>query len=193
MSGWFFDPLPMFGFDLVVFDPPSDFQNYSAKGEKKGPRAQYETMSDAEVAALPVGQLVGPNSWCLLWATAPKLDVNIGWLRGWGFRFVTEIVWRKVYPSGKPAMGTGYVARTMHESVLVGAIGSPAYRKPFPSLFDGVRRQHSRKPEEFYRLIDEQFAPAHMRRADIFSRQPREGWASFGKEANKFDEVADVD
>jgi len=53
-----------------------------------------------------------------------------------------------------------------------------------PSCFDGVRREHSRKPEEFYHMITER-TPG-LRRADLFSREKREGWDVWGDEVEKF-------
>jgi N6-adenosine-specific RNA methylase IME4 len=186
MKNWPFDPLSPFCADLVAIDPPSDYENYSKKGESKGPRGQYECMSDEEIAGLPVGDLMGANSWLFLWGTAPKLPTNIQWMQRWGVEYCTFVVWRKVFKSGKPAMGCGYVARTMAEIVLIGKVGRPKRRKPIEGLFDGVRREHSRKPEEFYQRVDA-FAPTHYRKADIFSRQSRPGWITWGKEATKFD------
>lgn len=186
---WPFSPLPMFGFDAVVVDPPWDYDLYSAKGQGKSQHAHYDVMSDEEILNLPVGLLVGADSWLLLWTVAPKLPLGVKCLDAWGFRYVTTVAWRKVFVSGKPAMGPGYVARTLHENVLVGAAGRPQHRKALPSLFEGVRREHSRKPDEFYALIDG-FLPAHYRRADIFSRQSRPGWSGWGREATKFDPEA---
>jgi N6-adenosine-specific RNA methylase IME4 len=68
------------------------------------------------------------------------------------FKPISEIVWLKRYPSGKARIGTGYRVRTMHEPILVCTVGAPQH-KPFPSTFDGVAREHSRKPDEFYDLV----------------------------------------
>lgn len=187
-----FDPLRQFSYDLLAVDPPWLFDLRSDKGEEKSAQAQYGCMTDEEILALPVGHLVGANSWIFLWATAPKLPLAIDCLKAWGFVYKTNLAWRKVFESGASAMGTGYVARSMHEIVLVGAIGRPARTAAIESvfetaMFDGVRREHSRKPEEFYRLIDEAFAPEHYRRADVFARQSRPGWETFGNESTKFD------
>lgn len=183
---WPFAPLLPFSQDLLVVDPPAPFETYSAAGQGKSPQAQYECMSLQAIKALPVGDLVGVNSWCFLWATAPLLPFGIECLNAWGFDYRSYLVWEKVFASGKPAIGPGYIVRTQCEICLIGAIGSPRYRSALPSSFKGIRREHSRKPEEFYRLIDERFAPEHMRRADIFSRQARPGWTSFGNEVGKF-------
>jgi N6-adenosine-specific RNA methylase IME4 len=59
----------------------------------------------------------------------------------------------------------------------------------FPSLFDGVAREHSRKPEEFYRLVVER--TLGLDRCSLFSRETRPGWDGWGNEATKFDEAAE--
>jgi N6-adenosine-specific RNA methylase IME4 len=181
---WPFEPLPLFGFDLAVIDCPWSFDLYSAKGEGKSAQAHYDVMSLDEIARLPVGQLVGADAWLFHWATAPLLPEAIEVMRGWGFVYVTRLTWRKVTRAGKVRMGPGYVARTCDETVLVGRIGRPAYAKALPSIFDGVAREHSRKPEEFFKLI-EAFAPA-ARRVDVFGRAQRDGWTVWGRESTKF-------
>lgn len=183
MSG--FEHLPLFGFDLVVADPPWSFALRSSAGEEKSAQAQYACMPLADIMAMPIGHLVGCHSWLFLWATAPLLPQAMAVMAAWGFEYRTRLSWRKLTPSGKPRLGTGYVVRTLHEDVLVGAVGAPSYARALPSLFDGVAREHSRKPESFYRLV-EGFAPA-ARRLDLFSRETRPGWTGWGNEATKFD------
>jgi len=183
---WPLAPLRPFSFDVIAADPPWAFSLYSEEGEEKSAQAHYDCMPIDEIAALPVGHLVGAHSWLLLWATAPMLPQALRVMSAWGFSFKTTIAWRKVTRNGKQAMGTGYVARTMHENVLIGACGKPEYRRALPSIFDGVRRQHSRKPDEFYRLVDG-FAMPHARKLDLFSRESRPGWESWGRETGLFD------
>ena len=177
--------LPTFGFDLVVADPPWAFALRSAAGEAKSAQAQYACMPLDEIKAMPVGHLVGANSWLFLWATAPMLPHALEAMAAGGFVYRTRLAWRKLTAAGKPRLGTGYVVRTLHEDVLVGAIGSPTYMRALPSLFDGVAREHSRKPDEFFGLV-EAFAPS-ARRLDLFSRETRPGWTGWGIEASKFD------
>lgn len=183
---WPFDPLRPFSFDVIVADPPWSFSLYSESGEEKSAQAHYDCMPIEEIAALPVGDLVGANSWLLLWATAPMLPQALMVMTRWGFTYKTTVAWRKVTRNKKPAMGTGYVARTMHENVLIGACGKPEYRRALPSIFDGVRRQHSRKPDEFYGLVD-RFATPWARKLDLFSRETRPGWTSWGNQSALFD------
>jgi N6-adenosine-specific RNA methylase IME4 len=98
------------------------------------------------------------------------------------------IVWLKRYPIGKARVGTGYRVRTMREPILVCAVGNPQH-KPFPSTFDGIAREHSRKPDEFYDIVLAH-TPHAMRRADLFSRQTRLGFHGWGNEHGKFDRSA---
>src|SRR3546814_19432275 len=72
----------------------------------------------------------------------------------------------------------------MHETIYLGVIGNPQH-KAFPSLFDGIAREHSRKPEEWYRIIDDRFP--NVLKIDDFSRQSRPGWLNWGKKKTLFD------
>jgi N6-adenosine-specific RNA methylase IME4 len=76
----------------------------------------------------------------------------------------------------------------MHEPVLVCTLGSPRH-KPFPSAFEGVAREHSRKPEAFYDLVN-LYAPELGPRADLFARTVRPGWDAWGNETEKFTAIA---
>jgi N6-adenosine-specific RNA methylase IME4 len=80
-------------------------------------------------------------------------------------------------------MGLGFWARSMHEPVLLGTFGKPP-KFTLPSCFDGVAREHSRKPDEFYQMIDER--TPDLRRADVFAREKRDGWDVWGDEVGKF-------
>lgn len=181
---WQFGALRTFGYDVIVCDPPWDFELYSEAGEGKSAKAHYQTMPLAEIEALRVGDLARGDCLLLLWCCEwipPVARQRV--LDAWGFTYKTSIVWRKTTKRGKVRMGPGYRARTMHEPVIVATVGNPQH-KAFPSVFDGVAREHSRKPDEFYGLV-EASAPSAVR-ADLFARQPREGWSVWGNEAEKF-------
>jgi N6-adenosine-specific RNA methylase IME4 len=181
MKSWFFEPLPMFGFDVAVVDCPTPFELYSQKGNKKSASAQYETMSWEDLAAMPVGHLMRANGILLLWACPPTLDKSIDLLKGWGAIYKTELVW----PKGR--MGPGYRSRGMHESILLGAFGDERQiHKAFYGVVEGKARQHSRKPESFYRMVVDR-TPG-LDRCDIFARQSRPGFSTWGHEATLFDE-----
>lgn len=182
---WPFEPLRLFSYEVIVADPPWDFENYSEAGTKKGADPHYAVMPLATIKALPVGQLARGDCLLLLWACGCMLPQALEVMQAWGFVFKSEMIWRKVFPSGKPRMGTGYRVRTMHEPILVGTIGRPKH-KAFPSIFDGIAREHSRKPDTFYDLVGAQ-TPLAIARADLFSRESRANFEGWGAEHGKFD------
>lgn len=185
---WPFGPLRPRSADVINADPAWRFVAYTDQISPKSAAAHYDLMELDEIKALPVGALAARDAWLFLWTSAPQLDDGIDVLRAWGFDYCTRISWRKVTRNGKPRPGPGFVVRSWHEDVLIGKVGNPAYSAPLDSLFDGVARQHSRKPEEFYWLV-ERFAPK-ARRVDLFSRRRRSGWKHWGREVGKFDREA---
>ncbi|WP_051334350.1 MT-A70 family methyltransferase [Bradyrhizobium sp. Ai1a-2] len=180
MSTWYFDPLPMFGFDVVDVDPPTHFQLYSEKGNRKSASAQYDIMSWDDLAKMPVGHLVRGNGIITLWACPPTLEQSLWLLRQWGARFKTELVW----PKGR--MTTGYRSRGMHESVLLGVFGDEhQIHDALYGVIKGKARGHSQKPREWY---------AHLRkktpglsRLCLFSRESHEGYTHWGNEVGLLD------
>jgi N6-adenosine-specific RNA methylase IME4 len=44
-------------------------------------------------------------------------------------------------------------------------------------------REHSRKPDDFYAMVD---SLCHGRKLDYFSREKREGWEQFGNDIKRF-------
>lgn len=184
---WPFAPLVPLSYEVIVADPPWDFALWSENGNKKGAAPHYKLMPGEQIDALPVGQLAQRDCFLLLWATAPMLLIGLQAMKAWGFTYKSQLVWRKVTRNGLVRWGTGYRARTGHELVLVGTIGNPRDRG-FPSIFDGLAREHSRKPDEFYRLILKH-SPG-LRRSDLFSRETRPGFDGWGDQHTKFDAAA---
>lgn len=189
MTAWPFAPLTMFGYDVICVDPPTTFALYSERGNKKSASAQYEVMSWDDLAAMPVGHLARANAILLLWACPPTLDKSIDLLKRWGALYKTELVWPKTTKNGKRRMGPGYRSRGMHESVLLGVFGNECQiHDAFYGVIDGEAREHSRKPESFYEMVIKK-TPG-LTRCDLFARQSREGFDTWGREATKFDQQA---
>ncbi|GAB9214364.1 MT-A70 family methyltransferase [Bradyrhizobium diazoefficiens] len=179
----FFAPLAEYSYDLVVIDPPWPFSTWSAAGQSKSASKHYRIMTLADIMALPVRGLLKDHAVVLLWATGAMLAQAVAVMEAWGITYKTELAWRKVTRNGKVRMGCGFWARTMHEPVLLGTVGKPS-KFTLPSCFDGIAREHSRKPDEFYRMITER-TPG-LRRADVFAREQRDGWDAWGDEVGKF-------
>lgn len=183
---WPFQSLRPLSYDVIMADPPWSFENWSALGEEKNAKAQYDCMSTADICALPVNQLARGNCWLFLWGTFPMLPDALRVMSAWGFRYTAGGAWVKRGKTGKLAMGTGYVLRSASEIFLLGKIGRPhTLNRSTRNVIEAPRRGHSRKPDEAYALCETLF-PA-TRRADLFSRQSRPGWDSWGDESTKFD------
>jgi N6-adenosine-specific RNA methylase IME4 len=180
---WRFAPLAARSYDVLVIDPPWPFKTRSPKGQLKSASKHYRTMTLAEIKQLPVRELLKDDAVVFLWTTGPLLDEAIATMKAWGITYVAHFAWRKVSRKGKMQWGTGYWARSCHETVLLGTVGKPPCFA-LPSCFDGLRREHSRKPDEFYDLLEKK-TPG-LRRADVFARENREGWECWGNEVGKF-------
>jgi len=196
-----FEDIPLFHYDIIKADPAWLFKLRSEKGEDKSPQAQYSCMTIDEIRALRVGDLAA-SSGCILWlyCTNPMLIEGISTLKAWGFKYVSAGSWAKKYPDkklkcgcirkGKYRWGPGYTLRSTNEPYLIGRIGEPKTVNNTPSGFDGVAREHSRKPEEGYAIAERMLVRPNPRRLDLFSRQSRPGWDSFGDEIEKFENTA---
>jgi N6-adenosine-specific RNA methylase IME4 len=204
---WPFDPLEMFGYDLVMVDPPWPTKMRSEKGEAKSSVAHYGSMSIADIKALPVGQLLKKNAFVFLWSIWPMMlyggdperhfaaaDASYSppgdCLKAWGVRYVSGGPWLKRTKHGKLAFGTGYRFRSATEPFLLGVTGAPTNSRSERNFIEGLAREHSRKPEEAYAFC-ERFVPGG-KFCEIFSRTSRPGWDTWGHEAGKFDPVVSL-
>lgn len=190
MDAWPFGTMRPFSYGALLVDPPWRFANYSEGGETKNPSAHYQCMSLKDIAALPVAHLAAPDCALFMWATAPLLPEAVELLRAWGFTFKSAAAWAKQSSTGQAwAFGTGYVFRSAAEFVLVGTIGKPKVRsRSVRNLIVAPVREHSRKPEGQYTMVESLYAGPY---AEIFSRNRRDGWDCWGDEAGKFAEVSE--
>lgn len=202
---WPFGALKSLSYDVLDIDPPWPNENRSPKGEKKSSVAQYGKMSFEAIAALPVEQLMARDCLVRLWTTWPLLlhggDVKRHYvghdpslskpglcLKRWGLRYSTGGAWLKKTSHGKIAFGPGYVLRSACEPFLIAVLGSPKRAAHVRNCFEGLRREHSRKPEEGFDWLERLVGP-HVRKAELFSRASRPGWDTWGYEAGKYDPV----
>jgi N6-adenosine-specific RNA methylase IME4 len=177
--------LPAGKFSCIVADPPWTFKTYSANGLKKSAQAHYSCMTRQQICELPVSDLAADDCFLFLWTSAPALDFAVDVMRYWGFAYKSRMAWRKMTVNGMVRVGPGYLVRTMHEDVLIGTRGKPKLAKAFPSIFDGLAREHSRKPDAFFDLVQDR---CRGRLLELFARQSRFGWTTWGDQAEKFDE-----
>jgi N6-adenosine-specific RNA methylase IME4 len=185
---WPFGDLTPMKYGFIFADPPWRFQLRSAKGEKKSAQAQYACMSLDAIKALPVSHLASKDCVLQLWATAPMIPQQLDVMATWGFRYISMGTWHKTTRHGKTAFGPGYWLRSAAEFWLLGVVGTPKHSLSARNIIVGEAREHSRKPEEAYQWA-ESYMP-HAYRCELFSRQRRPGWDSWGNEVDLFQGVA---
>jgi N6-adenosine-specific RNA methylase IME4 len=174
-------------FQTVLADPPWRFQNRTGKAAPEHRRLRpYETLALGEIAALPVAGLVAEPAHLYLWAPNALLPEGLEVMAAWGFAYKTTLVWHKVRKDGgSDGRGVGFYFRNVTESVLFGVRGksartlAPGRRQT--NLIASRKREHSRKPDELYPIV-EACSPGPF--LELFVRGSRLGWLSWGNEAN---------
>lgn len=159
-------------FEVVVVDPPWIVSDTGATG--------YPGMTLRDIRSLPVPRLAARDSVVLLWVPPVLIKDGIEILEEWGLRQVGFVVWAKT------AARPGRYLMSASELCVVAIRGKPLVLQPRPNLFTAASRQHSRKPDAFYELVAKSFGG---RRLDMFARESRNGWSTWGPERTKFDRV----
>jgi len=141
---------------------------------------EYPTMSEDELAAFPVPDVAADDCHLFCWTTHKFLFMAQRLIQHWGFRYVCAFVWHK--PGGFQPIG---LPQYNCEFALYARRGTPKFvdLKQFSCCFNAPRREHSRKPDEFYDIVRRVTAAP---RIDVFSREAREGFAQYGNETEKF-------
>ena len=167
-------------FKTLIIDPPWPYDRTSSHGGLKGYADQhYEPLSIADLAALPVGDVMHPDdAYVLMWATGPFLPAAAGLFAAWGFKYITSAVWVKT-----TGIGVGYWFRGDHEHILVGKRPkAKSFRTGRRSVFrtDAPRGRHSAKPAFLHQVAEKNLPGKYL---EIFARQSRPGWTTIGNEA----------
>lgn len=183
-----FEPLPSVagGFHTILADPPWRFANRTGKIAPEHRRLdRYDTMDLNDISELPVGEAAAHNAHLYLWVPNALLPEGIAVMQSWGFRYVSNIVWAKRRTDGGPdGRGVGFYFRNVTEMILFGVKGSMRTLGPARSqvnIIETRKREHSRKPDEQYELI-ESCSPGPF--LELFARHPRDGWSVWGNEAS---------
>lgn len=159
---------------MIVADPPWQYEGDSDESTRQG-LAPYPSMTLAEIAALPVESLAHDDSILWLWTTNAHLEYAYGIARAWGFGPKTVLTW------AKNRMVTGDWLRGQTEHCLMCVRGHPTVTLTNQTtLLGGPVREHSRKPDEFFTLV-ESLCPGS--KLELFAREARPGWQAWGAEA----------
>lgn len=183
----------------IVIDPPwrytvtQGLPNRCAetgKGRRVRPTAegQYDTMTNDDIAALPVADLAADQAHLYLWCTNPHLfgtglrgasrgPAPVEMMQAWGFTYITLLTWHKL---GAPGMGFYFRGDTEH--VLFGVKGRLAIPPEIrvSNFFAAHRTVHSAKPDRFYEIVERVSPGPYL---EMFARRRRYGWDVWGNEA----------
>lgn len=174
-------------FATVLADPPWQFQNRTGKVAPEHKRLnRYGTMDLQAIKDLPVADVLAPTAHLYMWVPNALLPEGIEVLRAWGFNYKSNIVWHKLRKDGgSDGRGVGFYFRNVTELLLFGTRGKNA-RTLQPGRtqvnYMGTRkREHSRKPDEQYDLIESCSPGPYL---EMFSRGVRKDWATWGNQAD---------
>jgi N6-adenosine-specific RNA methylase IME4 len=180
--------LPRNAFGSILADCPWRFQNCTGKVAPEHKRLRrYSTMELSEICALPVAELAAPAAHLYLWVPNALLREGLDVMAAWGFTYKSNIVWHKVRKDGgSDGRGVGFYFRNVTELVLFGIRGknartlAPGRRQV--NVIATRKREHSRKPDELYSVIE---ACSPGPRVELFARSTRAGWHAWGDELGR--------
>ena len=168
--------IPTDNYSCIVIDPP---WNYGTQYDTNGRRVAnpYPEMTFDQIAELKIK--AKPDCIMFLWATHKFIWDAKKLLEKWGFEYRSIIVW------DKEKMGMGDLFRMQCEFCLVGIKGKPLLNNPhnIRDIIKEPRREHSRKPEAFYKIVDTLYKGEKL---EYFAREQRYGYAVYGNDTNKF-------
>ena len=178
-------------FRTILADPPWRFLNRTGKVAPEHRRLnRYGTMSTHEICELPVAEILEPTAHLYLWTPNALLPEALQVMQAWGFEYKSNIVWHKVRKDGgSDGRGVGFYFRNVTELILFGVRGKNA-RTLAPgrsqvNYMSSRKREHSRKPDEQYDVIESCSNGPYL---ELFARQTRPGWDAWGNQLGILDE-----
>lgn len=175
-------------FKTIMADPPWRFQNSTGKVAPEHKRlSRYGTMTLAEIQALPVTRISDDTAHLYLWVPNALLPEGLAVMQAWGFNYKSNVVWHKIREDGgSDGRGVGFYFRNVTELILFGVRGknartlAPGRRRV--NMMQTRKREHSRKPDEQYDVIETCSPGPYF---EMFGRGVRGGWTAWGNQANE--------
>lgn len=171
-------------FSTILADPPWRFVNRTGKMAPEHQRLlRYPTMTKEEILELPVNRLAAAQAHLYLWIPNALIAEGLEVMKHWGFTYKTNLVWYKIRKDGGPdGRGVGFYFRNVTELVLFGIRGNMrtlAAGRTQTNIITRRKREHSRKPDELYDIIEACSPGPYL---ELFARHPRKGWVQWGNE-----------
>lgn len=176
-------------FATILADPPWQFTNRTGKVAPEHRRlARYGTMTLTQIMSLPVTAHATEPAHLYLWVPNALLPEGLAVMRAWGFTYKTNLVWHKIRKDGGPdGRGVGFYFRNVTELLLFGTRGARARTgaaaRRQVNFMATRKREHSRKPDEQYDLIERCSTGPFL---ELFARGPRPGWVGWGDQSEVY-------
>jgi N6-adenosine-specific RNA methylase IME4 len=174
-------------FSTILADPPWRFQNSTGKIAPEHKRlSRYSTMTLNDIRDLPIKEIAAEIAHLYLWVPNALLPEGLSVMQAWGFTYKSNLIWHKVRKDGgSDGRGVGFYFRNVTEIILFGVRGRNARTLPpgrsQVNMLQTRKREHSRKPDEQYALIE---ACSPGPRIELFARGERNGWVVWGDQAD---------
>jgi len=175
-------------FATILADPPWRFSNKTGKVAPEHKRlSRYNTLSFAQIEALPIGQIAAPTAHLYLWCPNALLPEGLSVMKAWGFTYKSNVVWHKIRKDGgSDGRGVGFYFRNVTELILFGVRGKNARTlaagRRQVNLLATRKREHSRKPDEQYAIIEACSPGPYF---ELFARGTRKNWSTWGNQADE--------
>lgn len=184
----FLEKIQRTDYGAILADPPWQFQNRTGKVAPEHKRlSRYHTLTLQEIKEIPVWVAAAEKSHLYLWVPNALLREGLDVMASWGFVYKTNVVWHKIRKDGEPdGRGVGFYFRNTTEVVLFGVRGGLRTLQPGRTQVNIIKtrkREHSRKPDELYEII-EACSPAPY--LELFARGQRQGWDQWGNEVEDY-------
>ena len=170
----------------IYADPPWQFANRTGKMAPEHKRLnRYSTMKLEDIKHIPVNEIADAKCHLYLWVPNALLPEGLEVMKAWGFEYKTNLVWEKVRKDGFPdGRGVGFYFRNTTELLLFGIKGennrTEQAGRSQVNLIRSIKREHSRKPDEFVSLIENCSVGPYL---ELFARGDRNGWDMWGNQA----------
>ena len=180
-------------YKILVVDAAWRFQD-NLPGNRGVDKKYKSTMSFDQLRSLNIPP-TEPDALLFFWRVASMVPESYDIIRAWGFTHKSEFAWVKTQsykglePPSEPdppgRMGLGHYVRNEHEVCIIASKGSGCQLidgHAVRSVFFAPRpKKHSEKPAIFFELLDKLLGSVGPR-AELFARDPRDGYDTFGDE-----------
>lgn len=176
-------------FATIVADPPWQFQNRTGKMAPEHKRlSRYSTLDLQAIKDIPVHIAAAETAHLYLWVPNALLVEGLDVMKAWGFTYKSNLIWYKIRKDGGPdGRGVGFYFRNVTEVILFGVRGKNARTlqpgRSQPNIIATRKREHSRKPDEQYQIIESCSWGPYL---EMFSRGNRKNWTCWGNQAYEY-------